>query len=152
MPIVHAPLTVLLTFLLTSTLGACAGVSDLQVVDAGSNPGGYRADGTYLMSGNEHRMSCGRLASEQESFIKSMKAQIALAKSEQETVAPSTSRVLQRAFGSPGSGLAALDAFDRQSAKADAYAAEMLAKKCPDSSAVALVAVRAEAAAIRAKR
>ena len=146
------PVKALLILLLPAALGGCAGLSDFPATGPGSNPGGFRADGTYLMSDNERGMSCGRMASEQQTFIKTMKGQVALAKSEQETAAPSALRVLKRTFGSAGSGLAALDAFDRQSAKADAYAAEMQAKTCPDDSAAALVEVRALAAAMRAPR
>jgi hypothetical protein len=138
--------------LLLQVFSGCAAVTGVPNIESSNNPGGFKADGTYALSDNERSMSCRRIAGDKQTLINAMRGHIAQAKTEQATIAPTALGIYKRAFGSPGAGLANLEAFDRKSAIVDAYDVQIQTNKCPDDSAKTLAEVRAEAAAFRAKR
>jgi hypothetical protein len=142
----------MLGVLLSALLSACAAVTGVPSIESGNNPGGFKPDGTYVLSDNERSMSCRRISGDKQTLITEMKGHIAQAKTEQATIAPTALGVFKRSFGGAGAGLASLEAFDRKSAIVDAYDVQIQANKCPDDSAKALAEVRAEAAAFRTKR
>ena len=131
---------------LAAALAGCGAVSDTT----GALSGGFSPDGRYALTDNERTLTCVRMANEKQKLVADMKGQLANAKLEQTTAAPTAIGFLKRTFGGAGAGLAALQIFDKKSAMVDAYDADMKSRNCPaDKDAAEIASVRADVAAFR---
>ena len=58
-------LMMMLGVLLSALLSGCAAVTGVPGIESSNNPGGFKPDGTYLLSDNERSMSCRRIAGDE---------------------------------------------------------------------------------------
>lgn len=100
-------------------LGGCA-----------SSKAGYQKDGTFILDSKEQALDCDKLYKNIWGHVQIMKGLPAKAKSEQQSVASNASQMFKRWFGGGGSGLAAVQEYDRERAHVEALRRAMGAKGC----------------------
>ena len=105
--------------------GVLAGMSR-DVAAAGSD----RAVRPYQLTPDERKLDCRALAGAVTAQIAEIKTLRLKARKEQLEPAPSLTRMFARMSGPPGSGIAALEEIAYARAKADAFNAELQARRC----------------------